>query len=430
MKTKRIACLSLAVIMIISLFGCAKNSSKGSDNSELGKVIKAELANANGNIKFICAGLDGKNNENHPFMLAAKKFKELYGYDISFISTGDSLWNDKFTASIASGEPIDGCFVTVEQYINFITRDYIQPLEDYMDLSKADKSAIEQFAKKDGKTYVAPLESSPYVIYYNKSVLENYGFDADEPRKLYEEGKWNWDTFMNICKKCYDPDNFVVGLENMFVDVYLTSNNASVLKRDDSGLFKLNMADSALKQTLEYIQNMHFKYHYAGGGYISGRTNFIAGNAAMCGAYSYDEHLFAEAIEDGSMVFEYGVAPFPYGPNNTEKINPAWSQGFAIATGSKVPKAMGKYFELCLEEWNKNEADTNEKLGITENQDFIKTLCGKINHVNYYEGIMSNGSGSFNLLDDVLNGGDINKKVGEYKPEYEKQVEEINAFLE
>lgn len=37
---------------------------------------------------------------------------------------------------------------------------------------------------------------------------------------------------------------------------------------------------------------------------------------------------------------------------------------------------------------------------------------------------------SFNLLDDVLNGGDINKKVGEYKPEYEKQVEEINAFLE
>ncbi len=43
---------------------------------------------------------------------------------------------------------------------------------------------------------------------------------------------------------------------------------------------------------------------------------------------------------------------------------------------------------------------------------------------------MSNGSGSFNLLDDVLNGGDINKKVGEYKPEYEKQVEEINAFLE
>lgn len=61
---------------------------------------------------------------------------------------------------------------------------------------------------------------------------------------------------------------------------------------------------------------------------------------------------------------------------------------------------------------------------------FIKTLCGKINHVNYYEGIMSNGSGSFNLLDDVLNGGDINKKVGEYKPEYEKQVEEINAFLE
>ena len=139
----------------------------------------------------------------------------------------------------------------------------------------------------------------------------------------------------------------------------------------------------------------------------------LAGNAAMCGAYSYDEHLFAEAIEDGSMVFEYGVAPFPYGPNNTEKINPAWSQGFAIATGSKVPKAMGKYFELCLEEWNKNEADTNEKLGITENQDFIKTLCGKIN-----------------LLDDVLNGGDINKKVGEYKPEYEKQVEEINAFLE
>ena len=65
MKTKRIACLLLAVIMIISLFGCAKNSSKGSDNSELGKVIKAELANANGNIKFICAGLDGKNNENH-----------------------------------------------------------------------------------------------------------------------------------------------------------------------------------------------------------------------------------------------------------------------------------------------------------------------------------------------------------------------------
>ena len=37
------------------------------------------------------------------------------------------------------------------------------------------------------------------------------------------------------------------------------------------------------------------------------------------------------------------------------------------------------------------------------------------------------------LIDEItvtLNGGDINKKVGEYKPEYEKQVEEINAFLE
>jgi len=149
----------------------------------------------------------------------------------------------------------------------------------------------------------------------------------------------------------------------------------------------------------------------------------------MCGAYSYDEHILASALDDGSMVFEYGITAFPYGPNNQDKITPVYSQGFAIANGAKAPKSMGKFIDLMIEENNKAEENTYTRYNITEHQSFIASLTKKINHVNYAEGVMTNGFGSFHLLDSILNGGDINKKVDEFEPEFKKQVEEINEFL-
>lgn len=380
-------------------------------------------------ITFLCAGFDGKNAE-HPYTKAIAKFEKETGKKVEIVQTaGGQLWNDKIVASIAAGDPVDVFDITVPYFLTFYQNNYIEPLNDYIDLNNKNYSqvAMDKFVKFNDKYYVAYGNGSPYVMFYNKDILSANGFDADEPMKLYKEGKWNWESFKKIASECNDPKGKgIVGFENMFNDMFLCSNNTTVVKVGSDNKYELNIKDPAVKETLEMIQDIFFKNKIAGEGYVNGQGNFISGKAALHGAYSYDEGTFAKAKKEGTLKFEYGVAPFPAGPSNTVNANPVWLEGFAISIGSKAPYTAGKLIDTFAD----TVVEESQKIELLPgSRELYDSLSKNPVQVSYTDGILANGFGSFYLYYAVQNGEDINKKIDEFTTTYQQMIDQANSKI-
>jgi len=78
-----------------------------------------------------------------------------------------------------------------------------RPVDDFIDFS-SERFKLTDTATRyvDGKhySYYPTKYDAGYFVYYNTVLLaEN---NCEDPRELYEAGKWNWDAFEKIAKAC------------------------------------------------------------------------------------------------------------------------------------------------------------------------------------------------------------------------------------
>ena len=93
--------------------------------------------------------------------------------------------------------------LSVSHFPLFAKQSWVQPLDDLIDMNSEElgKNVMENMFSYNGKIYLAAgIKSiSPYVLYYNKTLFENEGLP--DPIKYYNEGNWNWETFMKVCAR-------------------------------------------------------------------------------------------------------------------------------------------------------------------------------------------------------------------------------------
>ncbi len=436
MNFKRVLAILLAVLMTVSLCACGGNPdtstdgnpSGGSDsisNPDRDAKIKAEP----NEITFITIGYDGKT-ESSPYYKAVQDMKNLYGKTVTLIqASGEETWNQKVAAQVAAQDPIDVFYFNDQTFLNMYLKGYMAPVNDYIDLTQPwhQLSIMDDYMKFDGKYYGGRITATPYVMYYNRDLLINNGYSADYPQELYQNGEWNWDKFVEICRECTDTETGIVGLQNMYDEVFEASNACRIVEFED-GQYKLNIKSAATRKTLELVQDIFKNNPICGIGYTKGQSQFLMGRSVFHGAFAYEEAVFTEMKNAGDISMDFGVVPFPYGPSNTDKKNYGDASGFAISSGTDAPYTAGMFIDLIGKYQHEEETAKNDLLQ-PGSKELYEELGKNLFFPNYTSGVLEQGEGAFYLLYYVRTGADINKEVAKYETYYQKMIDDANKEL-
>lgn len=433
MKLKRVLAILLAVMMTMSLCACGGDVEEGggSGSVEFSNADRDAKIRAEGNeITFLTIGYDGKDT-NSPYYKAIEDMKNIYGKTVTLIQTsGDQSPMQKVAAQVAAQDPIDVFYFNDQTFLNMYLKGYMAPVNDYIDLTQVwhQIPVMDNYMKFDGKYYGGRVTATPYVMYYNRDLLINNGYAADEPMELYEKGEWTWDKFVEICRESQDSEAGIVGLQNMYDEVFEASNACCVVQFE-GGKYKLNLKSNETRKTLELVQDIFKNNPICGQGYIIGQNQFLMGKSVFHGAYAYEEAVFAEMKNEGTINLDIGVVPFPVGPNNTEKkVNYGDASGFAIAEGSDVPYSAGMFIDLVGKYQHESET-AKEALLQPGSKELYAELGKNLFFPNYTSGILEQGEGAFYLLWYVRQGDDINKVISTYETNYQKMIDDANALL-
>lgn len=166
-----------------------------------------------------------------------------------------------------------------------------------------------------------PIPSYDGVLYVNNVILSE--FAQPHPFEYEEQGKWNWDTFSDLCVNVTANDGErktygAVGNQN-FYNAAVYSNGGRFVDKDESGNYYVAIADPKFTQALEWLASMK----ESEGMNNKGSLNDFAVNkiAAFCVHAVWYGYRIDEAKTWPMATFgegEYSWTRFPAGPSATE----------------------------------------------------------------------------------------------------------------
>jgi ABC-type glycerol-3-phosphate transport system substrate-binding protein len=143
----------------------------------------------------------------------------------------------------------------------------------------------------------------------------------------------------------------------------------------------------------------------------------------MFADFQWQEASILAGKKFGLTNFEYGVVPMPYGPNNTQNLNIVHSAGWAIGQGSDCPAHVGKLIDMLVDGHAAAQAVTNAALP-AEHVALYTQMASKPFCVNTRDSAIGGG---YDLANAVADGKSISQAIEEFKPEFQRKVNEANG---
>ena len=177
-----------------------------------------------------------------------------------------------------------------------------------------------------GYTFAVGKPEPRQCIFFNKRVLQENGFDPDEPYNLQKAGKWTWAKFEEMCDKLTkDTDNDGIidqyalsGFNSEFAAPAIYSNGGQITGRDSNGKLYLDTSDKTMEawNWSQHIFDNYNRPQEAGANWDQFKSDFINGFTAFYNDQEYDAQpngLLANMNDD------WGMVCFPLGPNGDGK---------------------------------------------------------------------------------------------------------------
>ena len=282
--------------------------------------------------------------EDDPLTLAIiKDFEKEYNVTVDYKVYNWSEWETRIFQMVSSGTAPDNIWVADENFLSFMARNVIQPIDEWVDLTDEawNSSAAEHFSWA-GKHYAmtAASDISGYFIYYNKEAFED--MNLEDPREMWEDGRWNFDALRKAAKAFVaDSDNDgtqdCYGFYTWNLEAFVLANGGSSIKLTDNGSIECTIKNVAEQTGYQMYQDMAFVDKSIPLDITDVNTAFANGKLIMLAERpwnaigEYDMHNVCD--------FEIGVVPFPIGPDveKGKKIVPATLTSMGIAQGAKNP---------------------------------------------------------------------------------------------
>ena len=417
---KNILSLTLVAVMMLALLSACVQSNP--NNNTTGSNISTLEDEKGATLKILIPGHNSQDPNTWTYPVI-EEYKKLYpDVKVEFVAASWADSMDKLLAAYQSGDPIDLIHTGVNNHPRFAMQGITQPIEPYVDMENPalQKETMESSFMYEGKCYLAAAETNFGIIFFNKKLFVDAGLPT--PYELYKQGKWNWDNFVKYAKQMTDSSKGQWGYSTEYPYLYYGSNMTSTLDIKD-GKFVLNMDDPAFVAALELLQDGSVLSKWSGWE-GSSMASFQTGKTAMLGSFSqYEPEINSLAAIFGWDPIDYGAVPLPTGPNNPDGYNMVHSAGFAIGQGSDCPAHTGKLVDMLVTAYAQMRVDERKDLP-QEHKDLYAEMSKKQFCVNTRDSAVGGG---YELAHAISGGQSISQAIEEFKPQYQRKIDEVNG---
>lgn len=286
-------------------------------------------------------------------------FRTRYGGSVKYYTT---TWNTRYSdlsTFVLGGEGIDFFPCDTAALPKGVVSGMFQPIDDYVDLSDplwdGVKEAMEIY-NFSGKHYeFVTSVSAENVVIYNKDTIE--ANNMDDPWELYQQGKWNWNTFESMLESYVDAEAEQYGLDGYWAEkaLYLSAGVPAV-STDDSGSLVVNLMDPTLEKAQNFMYDLYIKdlvinreiFDWAEQPQFMGEGRELF---YLVGAWAVqaDPETWSTKIPPESL----GLAPVP-SPEGSDPYQAATLDGWVLCKGASNPQGVN-VFALCNRLANTND---------------------------------------------------------------------------
>ncbi len=385
------------------------------------------------------------NYTSAAFQRTVKAFEKEYGckVKIDYAAFGTE-YQTALRNAIAAKEPYDIAFMHASWSYDTIASNLYEPLNGSMttaDLLDKNNKGIDLTKSTEiswnGNIYgVCGYRGvNPMIIYYNK-VMFSRDFDAeDDPRTLYENGKWTWDKFFELGSKVVDAANgkWFGGYNFFRVEICSTFGGNCVTVK--------NGVPTVTIDSLEYTEGMKNISKLGAGPtkIIETQTaedqleNFLAGETYV---YTEESDRYTKIMDRISTLSAFkksgnnlGIVPLPLGDTNKNKTYPTgWIETAVCPKGANPD-----YVIAWAKFWTSyDDPVTTDKTKMgKKDQAMIDDLLKNINprRCSYSDSSWAMSSLEWNLVTEAARGKDLAPQIAAYKPQMQSCIDATMAAL-
>ncbi len=385
------------------------------------------------------------NYQSAAFQRVVKAFEKQYGctVKIDYAAFGTE-YTTALRNAIAAKEPYDIAFMHASWSYDTIASNLYEPLNGSMttaDLLDKNNKGIDLTKSTEiswnGSIYgVCGYRGvNPMIIYYNKVMFQRDFDEADDPRTLYENGKWTWDKFFELGSKVVDSSNdkWFGGYNFFRVEICSTFGGNCVTV--------VNGKPTVTIDSKEYIAGMKNISKLGSGAtkIIQTQTaedqleNFLAGETYV---YTEESDRYTKIMSRINTLNAFkkngnnlGIVPLPLGDTNTKKTYPTgWIETAVCPKGANpdVVVAWAKFYTTY-----EDPVTTDKTKMSAKDQAMIDDLLKNINprRCSYSDSSWSMSSLEWNLVTEAARGKDLSVQINDYKPQMQSCIDATMAAL-
>lgn len=309
-------------------------------------------------------------------------FEEKYGGKVTVISTEWGTQKEQLISMVNGGEVVDLAQAHDQNFPIYPAKNIVQEITKYVD-TKDDfwYDGVTNAFTYGEKQYAVGTDATPVVLYYNKTLFENYG--EKTPREYYEEGNWTWDNFRNAAIAMTGDtdgdgvnDTFGFGWWDSSYVQFLASNGITHInyQPQDGSAISSNYTTKQAEEAITFLQNGYVKDKYIDttqdGDYFI--NQFKSGKLAMTCEYGFNGY------NAYNCEYEVEWAPFPTGPSGKTNQGGGGLSGWCIP----ITAANGEGAAVFMRMASQMQLDFNNDANIVkfgqENVDLMNTLASSI----------------------------------------------------
>lgn len=281
--------------------------------------------------------VDDEVTDNENTKLFRQIIQQKYGMKLEFISLKDGVaGQNQFAQMVAAGNPPDVYGVDEVTFLRYVCSNIAQPLEPYIaknDPFWKEVDLVDYYF--NNKPYGVPITwgLKVYMCVYNKTLFKEQ--KQKTPHELYQEGNWNFKTFLETAKKMtlYAADGKTVktyGVGTWNYALFMYANGGKGLSEKD-GKLSASIDQKAEMGGLQLLYDLvNANAFYTGDSYMGFGRRTVAMHLEQplnaVGNYDYYNNM-----ED-----EIGIVPLPMA-NDGKYYAPKAGGAMVVPRNAKNP---------------------------------------------------------------------------------------------
>lgn len=414
MKLKKIIAVAASAVIAAGAFsGCGGEKSGGNGKVTIESVSLPDKLDGD-TIRVMA--YDGWEEEHGNIR---QMLKDWYGVDVEYIVVDWTEQKNKLAVDLAANITYDVVPVSNDLVLNNLC----EPLTQYFDMDEEIFSTYKSIAESmtfDGELYGVPSVPNMEVIIYNKTLIENLGYDL--PLDLYNAGNWNWDTFKSLAtglaKEKTAGGEAITAFSSWDTTLFLKANNTGFIKWEGTD-YKLNLDDSKLREALNYFKELCTTGAFTGWQGWS-QADFQLGTSAMIvDRFGNKTHFVSD------LTFDWDFVPVPTGYSGDENVAPGTIATYGIPAGSNNPTGGAAYIYLfCKQDYDRRKEYLASYLSDEQIERF-ESLYSKISRTYETIGL----SNTDELIWEIADGADVTSTLEAYKTKWQGELDTYTAGL-